>query len=478
MVTSPAHPVFFLFHSRPPIPGIFQPKACCSWKLYRKLVTIKHGVYSPHASEYHERGSHSSPVAAPLLGKELFYECEVSMAAAVTSTRFGVLVRVFRIQAGLSPHQLSERLNLNLDPAYIKRLEAGKSDPLDDVAFYERLATVLRVSDTDIALLLLARVADTATTDSRDLLAEFVAKQAGQGKFCRKRRDLDTTLTQSLQTGVSMQVLNPKKGADSVAAWMKPERNPVAQGTAGERHPSKQPEQRSQAPKQGDIYDSGRERYNREHLQATAPTLGKLLLDAIQNPDNPLSQSAVRALGEFAQEAVRIRGISASAAAKEFKVPTDFLLRWAKEEGIISILSEGTGAGSPTYLDREEAQEAANIFREAKERGRQPLRLWRDRHEQEIAPETYSLELAKRSENNEAEKIPDRLVTAQEVSNTLHLPESTVWTWLTNGTLRERGRLWHAEPGGRSSPLVSMNEAEALKTNRPPMGRPPKGKGK
>jgi hypothetical protein len=75
---------------------------------------------------------------------------------------------------------------------------------------------------------------------------------------------------------------------------------------------------------------------------------------------------------------------------------------------------------------------------------------------------------------------PERLMTPKEVIDTLQLPPSTVWTWVATGKLRERGRLWNANPGGRSRPIVSLDEAEALKNSRPRMGRPRKrrrGKG-
>jgi hypothetical protein len=128
--------------------------------------------------------------------------------------------------------------------------------------------------------------------------------------------------------------------------------------------------------KTGDIvYERGRARYNREHLQATSGTLAKLLIDAVKNPDDALSSAAVQALGGFAEEAVKIRGISANSAAQEYNVPTNFLLRWAKQVGVIPILSEGIGPGSPIFLDREKAQEAANIYHEAKRQGIQPLKL-------------------------------------------------------------------------------------------------------
>jgi transcriptional regulator with XRE-family HTH domain/DNA-binding transcriptional MerR regulator len=69
------------------------------------------------------------------------------------------------------------------------------------------------------------------------------------------------------------------------------------------------------------------------------------------------------------------QGITANAAAREFNVPTKFFLRWAKQLGVIPILSEGTGQGSATYLDREKAREVAELYHEAKRQKIQPKKL-------------------------------------------------------------------------------------------------------
>jgi hypothetical protein len=83
-----------------------------------------------------------------------------------------------------------------------------------------------------------------------------------------------------------------------------------------------------------------------------------------------------------------------------------------------------------------------------------------------------------RSGGKEGEKQPERLMTVQDVIDTLHLNPSTAWHWFTTGRLKERGRIWLAKPGGRSSPLVSLDEAEFINKNRPPTGRPPKRRAK
>jgi hypothetical protein len=127
--------------------------------------------------------------------------------------------------------------------------------------------------------------------------------------------------------------------------------------------------------RRGDVFVREQERYKRENLQATAQTLGKLLIDAVQNPNDPLSQDAVEALGSFAQAVEKRKGISASSASREFKAPTTFFISWAKQYGAIPILSEGKGQGSALILDREKAQKASELYREAKQQRIQPRKL-------------------------------------------------------------------------------------------------------
>jgi hypothetical protein len=136
-------------------------------------------------------------------------------------------------------------------------------------------------------------------------------------------------------------------------------------------------ERKAEKPKRrrGDVFVRERDRYKREHLQATAQTLGKLLIEAVQNPNDPLSQEAVRALGSFAEAAEKRMGISAKSASREFNAPITFFISWAKQYGAIPILSEGTGQGSAMILDREKAQRAAELYREAKQQRIQPRKL-------------------------------------------------------------------------------------------------------
>jgi hypothetical protein len=93
----------------------------------------------------------------------------------------------------------------------------------------------------------------------------------------------------------------------------------------------------------------------------------------------PAEQALQRFVAAAAKDMAADKGMSVNAAAREFNVPGDFLLRWAKEKGIIPILVEGKGIGSPTYIDREKAQEIAELYHEAKRQKVQPIKLLKRR---------------------------------------------------------------------------------------------------
>lgn len=67
-------------------------------------------------------------------------------------------------------------------------------------------------------------------------------------------------------------------------------------------------------------------------------------------------------------------GITILAASKKYEVPHNLLWRWSKE-GRIPILFQGKGRGSATYLDKARCEQVAEIHREAKRQGKQPVRL-------------------------------------------------------------------------------------------------------
>jgi hypothetical protein len=99
---------------------------------------------------------------------------------------------------------------------------------------------------------------------------------------------------------------------------------------------------------------------------------------ALENPDHEHRRAAERAMRGFTravEKPEKPQGISINAAAEEFKVPENFFWRWSKQRRVIPIVAEGIGQGSPTYLDREKAQEVAEVYHEAKRQRRQPKKL-------------------------------------------------------------------------------------------------------
>jgi hypothetical protein len=108
-----------------------------------------------------------------------------------------------------------------------------------------------------------------------------------------------------------------------------------------------------------------------------------LFNEALRNPDHPNRREAERAMRGFTravEKPEKPQGISINAAAEEFNVPENFFWRWSKQRRVIPIVAEGIGQGSPTYLDKEKAQEVAEIYHEAKRQRRQPKKLLESRY--------------------------------------------------------------------------------------------------
>jgi hypothetical protein len=106
----------------------------------------------------------------------------------------------------------------------------------------------------------------------------------------------------------------------------------------------------------------------------------RLLLDALGNPNHPNRRDAEQAMRRFSRSVEKRaiekpKGMTLNSAAQEFNVPRNFIWRWSKQRRVIPIVAEGSGIGSPTYLDREKAQEVAEIYHEAKRQGVQPKKL-------------------------------------------------------------------------------------------------------
>jgi hypothetical protein len=109
---------------------------------------------------------------------------------------------------------------------------------------------------------------------------------------------------------------------------------------------------------------------------------------ALENPDHEHRRAAERAMRGFTRAVERRteekpQGVTLNSAAREFNVPRSFLWRWTKHYHVIPMLLEGIGIGSPTYLDREKAQEVAEIYHEAKRQRKQPKKLLEEKYPRE-----------------------------------------------------------------------------------------------
>jgi hypothetical protein len=102
--------------------------------------------------------------------------------------------------------------------------------------------------------------------------------------------------------------------------------------------------------------------------------------------------------------------------------------------------------------------------------------MWQPSEEQEVAKpkKRYGVVYERqRISEEQGEGNLERLISVQEVADSLHLNPGTVRYWVATGRLKERGRIWLAKPGGRGTPLVSQAEAESLKNEISPKGRLP-----
>jgi hypothetical protein len=108
-----------------------------------------------------------------------------------------------------------------------------------------------------------------------------------------------------------------------------------------------------------------------------------LFNEALRAPKHEHRRAAQRAMRGFVRAVEKPtekpQGISINAAAEEFNVPSNFFWRWSKQRRVIPIVSEGTGRGSATILNREKAREVAELYHQAKREGRQPKKLLEER---------------------------------------------------------------------------------------------------
>jgi hypothetical protein len=134
-------------------------------------------------------------------------------------------------------------------------------------------------------------------------------------------------------------------------------------------------------PPQGIIYQRG-------NLPKNYDTHVTQFVEALGNQQHSLRQPAEYALKRFIEAAAKQmatdKGILIEQASRKFGIPATTLAEWA-DMGLIPELSRSKGA---RYLDEEAVAEAAPLYREAKERHVQPVRLLKERRAQQASGES------------------------------------------------------------------------------------------
>ena len=320
---------------------------------------------------------------------------------------FGTLLREFRQQIGLSQDALAAYLNrteqqrklsdyMKVDGSRIERIETGIAPPPRYPVFYEHLAAVPGILESDIT-----RLRETAQYElawwvqERNLWDIFTSEQIPEKlpevpeivqeyrklpywkyhraltstirDFIRDARTLvaeeaEEYLTKSLQSDDRIPILDPEKGEDSAPDWMRLEGDQLSHGKEAERQPSSQPEQGEQVPRKGTVFERSDAR---------------LFFEALENPDHRYNLQAEAALQGFTKAVEKARVTSLNKVSSAYGIPIKNLSEWVAK-GLIPYVSRDKNA---IYLSKEIAEEVARDAQEAKEMGVQTARLLRERRE-------------------------------------------------------------------------------------------------
>jgi transcriptional regulator with XRE-family HTH domain len=373
------------------------------------------------------------------------------------ATLFGSLLRAFRKQAGLSQQTIA--VSLHVAPATISKIETGRIKPPEDPAFYERLRAVPGFTASDITLLREAAQADKSSEDLGKLLEQLKANW------------------QSIRKILESRLRNPQSGSSIEVR---------RQGLAGKNRQDFAQVEAAKADKDlalmlahhlkdlGGFMASGEQFVwdVAEHLRRIDAELPSELQPIGQAMTQILTEAYAESLTLLSALGLAENTLAMEQATQDPPTPleeeqeslTKFVHKGIRERGSIS---------SPVKPEIPDHYEHTNVPEHA------PRLVGEGKFQEAQARRRTNIVYQSRDAKDKVGQVaPDQLVTVQDVIDTLHLPPSTVWSWFATGRLKERGRVWLAEPGGRGSPLVSKDQAETLKNERPPRGRPPKRKRK
>jgi hypothetical protein len=122
------------------------------------------------------------------------------------------------------------------------------------------------------------------------------------------------------------------------------------------------------------IFARQRSQYDSDYLQKNAERLTQRFLDALQNPQDPLSPAAKQGLHIFAETMAKSEGSTLSQAAIVHNIPLASLAEWVDKDLVPTIYRDKNA----TYISEETSQKTADIHRRAKEKGKQTARQLRE----------------------------------------------------------------------------------------------------
>jgi transcriptional regulator with XRE-family HTH domain len=316
------------------------------------------------------------------------------MMARSSTLQFGTLLRELRERVGLSEGQLASSLNVKV--SLIQEWEAGQSNSLFTVSregvLRLREAALASTTTEDLAKLLslLIRVFPENPQPSRKVSRGTVRtrKQATQAPL--PTIEEASNITQILQKSGSIssqKELNVLKDLEHQLPIQDEGDPSAAQGTnvpdAGLDEPIQRDRGRKSAGPEhagqsgGVVYERELAQFKREYLQESAKPLSELLVNTLQNNNDPLSPVAEEAMRIFTKAALKEKGITLNKASRELHISVASLSDFVRK-GLVPTLYRNKGA---IYLEKNTAEELGRDLEDAREMGMQPARLLRERRE-------------------------------------------------------------------------------------------------
>jgi transcriptional regulator with XRE-family HTH domain len=324
---------------------------------------------------------------------------------ASMATRFGILLRETRKREGLSQTQLAGYLSISKSKA--SKLEAGRSAPPADPAFYDRLRAVRGFNVVDITRLQVVAEYDRSIEDLEKPRFDRYSNLITDVKVGTEFRQLVTNkvkaqdalthlLPYDIRSDVSIlsrEVLNVLKDLERPSP-IQPDTGELdaaaSQGVAKEAlRAGSQPEQRRRVRKKDVVFQRTRTHYDRDYLEENPQNVLGLVFDAVKSNDpdlSPAAEQVLQSIHVIAESVAKTKGKSLSQVSREHHISISRLSDFVRK-GLIPPLYKDRNT---IYVANETAQELGNDKQDAEEMGMQLARLLRERRNKYFPQEPKS----------------------------------------------------------------------------------------